>query len=54
MFSLKVREKIKLPDSSKFGKDIEEHIPFENLPNSTGTFEKMKDLLDLIRNKAKK
>ncbi|XP_059163216.1 zinc finger CCHC domain-containing protein 8-like isoform X2 [Physella acuta] len=49
-----VREKIKLPDASKFGKDIEEHIPFENLPNSTGTFEKMKDLLDLIRNKVKK
>ncbi|RUS83321.1 hypothetical protein EGW08_008943 [Elysia chlorotica] len=45
------REKFNLPDASKFGKDIEEHIPFENLPNSTGTFEKMKDILELIKKK---
>ncbi|GFS27989.1 zinc finger CCHC domain-containing protein 8 [Elysia marginata] len=43
------RQKSNLPDASKFGKDIEEHIPFENLPNATGTFEKMKDILDLIK-----
>ncbi|KAH9525494.1 Zinc finger CCHC domain-containing protein 8 [Bulinus truncatus] len=49
-----VREKIQLPDASKFGKDIQEHIPFENLPNSTGIFDKMKDILDEVRKKIKK
>ncbi|CAL1539247.1 unnamed protein product [Lymnaea stagnalis] len=49
-----VREKIRLPDASKFGKNIEEHIPYENLPNSTGIFDKMRDLLEEIRKKAKK
>ncbi|GFO43104.1 Zinc finger cchc domain-containing protein 8 [Plakobranchus ocellatus] len=48
------RDNSSLPDASKFGKDIEEHIPFENLPNATGTFEKMKDLLDLIKKRTKK
>ncbi|KAK0058834.1 zinc finger CCHC domain-containing protein 8 [Biomphalaria pfeifferi] len=49
-----VREKIHLPDAAKFGKNIEEHIPFENLPNSTGIFDKMKDLLEVVRKKIKK
>uniref|UniRef100_A0A0B6ZSI6 CCHC-type domain-containing protein n=2 Tax=Arion vulgaris TaxID=1028688 RepID=A0A0B6ZSI6_9EUPU len=48
------RENSGLPDPSKFGQGIEEHIPYENLPNSIGTFEKMKDLIDIIRKKNKK
>ncbi|CAG5135778.1 unnamed protein product, partial [Candidula unifasciata] len=47
------RENSGLPDATKFGQGIEEHIPFENLPNSTGTFEKMRNLIDTIRNKTK-
>ena len=39
-----------LPDREKFSRDMGEMIPFENLPNSTGTFQKMKSLLDKVRN----
>ncbi|KAL8610896.1 hypothetical protein ACOMHN_056751 [Nucella lapillus] len=51
-----VREKsIKaLPAAEKFSQGVEEHIPFENLPDSVGTFEKMRNLFTLIRNKVKK
>ncbi|XP_046569788.1 LOW QUALITY PROTEIN: zinc finger CCHC domain-containing protein 8-like [Haliotis rubra] len=38
-----------LPDATKFGVGVEDHIPFENLPDSTGTFEKMRGLLKLIQ-----
>ncbi|BFZ18357.1 hypothetical protein BsWGS_21396 [Bradybaena similaris] len=48
------RENSGLPDAAKFGQGVEEHIPFENLPNSTGTFEKMRSLIEAIRNKTKK
>ncbi|XP_046365702.2 zinc finger CCHC domain-containing protein 8-like [Haliotis rufescens] len=40
-----------LPDATKFGVGVEDHIPFENLPDSTGTFEKMRGLMALIRSK---
>ena len=40
-----------LPDSSKFGVGIEDHIPFENLPDSTGTFSRMRGLLQKVREK---
>jgi len=49
-----VRHKSGLPDASRFGAGVEEHIPFENLPDSTGTFEKMRSILGTIRNKFKK
>jgi zinc finger CCHC domain-containing protein 8 len=39
-----------LPDREKFSRDMGEMIPFENLPNTTGTFQKMKSLLDKVRN----
>ena len=34
-----------LPDPSKFASCISEHIPFENLPGATGTFERVKRAL---------
>lgn len=34
-----------LPDPSKFASCISEHIPFENLPNATGTFERVRRVL---------
>lgn len=40
-----------LPDSSKFSLGVSDHLPFENLPNSTGTYEKMKGVLDKVRKK---
>jgi len=46
-----VRHKTALPDASKFAAGAEDHIPFENLPEATGTFEKMKNIIDLIRKK---
>ncbi|XP_012939214.1 zinc finger CCHC domain-containing protein 8 [Aplysia californica] len=49
-----VREKSSLPDATKFGVGIEDHINFENLPDSTGTFEKMRNLISIIRDKIKK
>lgn len=42
-----------LPDPEKFGSGITDHIPFENLPDATGTFEKLKGLLGKIRDKKK-
>lgn len=43
-----------LPSPEKFGQGIEDHIPFENLPDSVGTFDRMKNLFTIIRNKVKK
>ncbi|XP_060067366.1 zinc finger CCHC domain-containing protein 8-like [Ylistrum balloti] len=40
-----------LPDAEKFGEGIMDHIPYENLPEATGTFEKMRGLIDRIRTK---
>ncbi|KAH3882988.1 hypothetical protein DPMN_006935 [Dreissena polymorpha] len=40
-----------LPSDSKFAVGIEDHIPFENLPNAIGNYEKMRDL---IMNKIRK
>lgn len=39
------------PADSKFAVGIEDHIPFENLPNATGTYDKMRNL---IMNKIRK
>ena len=51
-----VREKSyqALPSPDKFGRGIEDHIPFENLPDSVGTFSKMKNLFSILRDKVKK
>ena len=38
-----------LPNPEKWRKDITEHIPFENLPGTTGNFERMNNLLDKHR-----
>lgn len=38
-----------LPNPEKWRKDITEHIPFENLPGTTGNFERMNTLLDKVR-----
>lgn len=46
--------KEKLPDASIFGQGIEDHIPFENLPDSTGSYSKMSKLIDRIRNSMKR
>ncbi|XP_062602163.1 zinc finger CCHC domain-containing protein 8-like [Saccostrea cucullata] len=43
-----------LPDSSKFGEGIEDHIPYENLPDATGTFDKIRDLINKVRTMKKK
>ena len=40
-----------LPAASKFADGIAQHINFENLPNSTGSYEKMQGLIDKIRQK---
>lgn len=42
---------VKLPDYEKFSKDVSAHLPFENLPNSTGTYEKMKNVVKKVREK---
>lgn len=42
---------VKLPDYEKFSKDVSAHLPFENLPNSTGTYEKMKNVVKKVRDK---
>ena len=40
-----------LPSDVAFKQGIEDHIPFENLPDSTGTYNKMRQLFDKIRQK---
>uniref|UniRef100_T1ITY7 PSP proline-rich domain-containing protein n=1 Tax=Strigamia maritima TaxID=126957 RepID=T1ITY7_STRMM len=41
-----------LPDASKFSATITEHLNFENLPDTTGNFDKMKVLLAKIRRRS--
>ena len=44
-----------LPDADKFRNNVEEHIPFENLPDAVGTYEKMRKILTDVRaNKKRK
>ncbi|XP_053376524.1 zinc finger CCHC domain-containing protein 8-like [Mercenaria mercenaria] len=38
-----------LPTDSKFAQGIEDHIPFENLPDSTGRFSTIRKIVDKIR-----
>lgn len=38
-----------LPSANKFADGITEHIPFENLPNSTGRFEEVRRLIESAR-----
>ncbi|XP_013403801.1 uncharacterized protein LOC106169056 [Lingula anatina] len=38
-----------LPSADLFAKDITEHLPFENLPDSVGTFNKLRDLLVKVK-----
>ena len=40
-----------LPGPDKFNDGIQEHINFENLPDSAGTFEKMRNLFAKIKEK---
>jgi len=40
-----------LPKYANFGKDMTEHIAFENLPNYTGTWDKMRGILKNVREK---
>ncbi|GLV32556.1 uncharacterized protein CBL_00734 [Carabus blaptoides fortunei] len=42
-----------LPDRDKFSKDISQVINFENLPNSTGKYEKMSKVISKVRGKVK-
>ncbi|XP_071181253.1 zinc finger CCHC domain-containing protein 8-like [Mytilus edulis] len=46
--------KEKLPTASSFGQGIEDHMPFENLPDSTGSYSKMSKLIDKIRSNIKR
>ena len=38
-----------LPSAEKWSEGVAEHIPYENLPGATGTFEKMRGLLLKIK-----
>ena len=38
-----------LPTDSKFAEGIEDHIPFENLPDATGRFNTIRKIVDKIR-----
>ena len=40
-----------LPSDVAFQQGIEDHIPFENLPDATGTYNKMRKLFEKIRQK---
>lgn len=42
-----------LPAPEKFSSNITEHIPYENLPNATGMFEKMQNVVKKVRDKYK-
>ena len=44
----------KLPQYANFGKDMTEHIAFENLPNYTGNWDKMRGVLRGVRDKSSK
>lgn len=40
-----------LPDADKFAKGITEHLPFENLPDAVGSFEKMRGVICNVQKK---
>ena len=43
-----------IPDNSKFGVDMTEHIAFDNLPNATGKWDEMrKGVIKKVREKMK-
>lgn len=44
---------VELPDRNKFSKDISQVINFENLPNSTGKYEKMSKVINKVRGTVK-
>lgn len=41
----------KLPAYEQFSKNVSSHIPFENLPDSTGKYEKLKTVLKKVKDK---
>lgn len=41
----------KLPSYDKFSDGITDHLPFENLPTSTGVYEKMSGVLQGVKEK---
>lgn len=41
----------KLPSYSKFSDGITEHLPFENLPSSTGVYAKMSGIMKDVKEK---
>ncbi|XP_076348003.1 LOW QUALITY PROTEIN: zinc finger CCHC domain-containing protein 8 homolog [Tachypleus tridentatus] len=41
----------RLPDSSKFKDGVSEHLPFENMSNSTGMYDKMRHVLAKVKQK---
>ena len=43
-----------LPDADKWADGIIQHIPYENLPGATGTFEKLRKTLSSVRGKKEK
>ena len=43
-----------LPQDSKFSQGIEDHIPFENLPGATGSFDRIRGLFSKLKNPLKK
>merc|ERR1712018_246907 len=43
-----------LPQYNNFGKNMTEHIAFENLPNATGNWDKMRGVLKGVRDKNSK
>jgi len=43
-----------LPDATKFKSGISEHMMFENLPDSTGKYNKMREIMGKIRSKLSK
>lgn len=41
----------KLPDADKFAQGITEHLPFENLPDAVGSYEKMRGVISCVQQK---
>ena len=48
-----VKYDLDLPSAENFSKNVTEHIPYENLPNATGMYMKMRQVLQDIRDKKK-
>ena len=44
----------KLPSADLWTVDVYDHILFENLPDSTGTWDQMKDIMSKVKSKMKK